>query len=96
MGTLRKLAEKRRAQKPQPSQQETMTAEQIRKSKDKTPFAPFTIHLSDQRHFQVPHPEFVWVIPGGKTIGVSDKNGAVEIVDLLHVTSVQLTDSSID
>jgi len=48
--------------------------------------------LSDQRHFQVPHQDFVWIIPGGRTIGVADEAGAVEIVDLIHVTSIKLND----
>lgn len=67
-----------------------MTAEQIRKAREKAPFKPFTIYLSDQRRFQIPHPDFVWVMPGGRTIGIADDTGAAEIVDLVHVTSVKL------
>ena len=46
-----------------------MTAEQVRKAREKAPFKPFTIYLSDQRHFQVPHQDFIWIVPGGGTIG---------------------------
>ena len=67
-----------------------MTAEQIKKAREKAPFKPFTIFLSDQRRFDIPHPDFVWVMPGGRTIGIADEGGAAEIVDLVHVTSVKL------
>jgi hypothetical protein len=67
-----------------------VTAEQVREAKDKAPFKPFTIYLSDQRRFQIPHSDFVWVMPGGRTIGIAHPNGAAEIVDLVHVTSLKL------
>ncbi len=67
-----------------------MTAEQIRRAREKAPFKPFTIFLSDQRRFEIPRPDFLWVMPGGRTIGIADESGAAEIVDLVHVTSVKL------
>ena len=68
----------------------SMTAEQIRKAREKAPFEPFTIYLSDQRRCQIPHQDFVWLVPGGRTIGIADEAGAVEIVDLVHITSIKL------
>lgn len=70
-----------------------MTAEQVRKAREKAPFKPFTIYLSDQRHFQIPHQDFVWIVPCGRTIGIADETGAVEIVDLVRVTSLKLNGS---
>ena len=67
-----------------------MTAEQLRKAREKAPFKPFTIYLSDQRRFQIPHQDFMWVVPGGRTIGIADQSGAVEIIDLIDVTSLKL------
>jgi hypothetical protein len=67
-----------------------VTAEQVGEAKDKAPFKPFTIYLSGERRFQIPHPDFVWVMPGGRTIGIAHPNGAAEIVDLVHVTSLKL------
>ena len=67
-----------------------MTAEQVREARKKAPFKAFTIYLSDQRRFDIPHPDFVWVMPGGRTIGVAHENGAAVIIDLLHVTSLKL------
>ncbi len=68
-----------------------MTAEQVRRTREKAPFKAFTIHLSDQRRFEIPHPDFLWVMPGGRTIGIADETGAAEIVDLVHVTSLKLS-----
>jgi hypothetical protein len=67
-----------------------MTADQVRKAREKAPFRPFTIYLSDQRRFEIRHPDFLWIVPGGRTVGIADENGAVEIIDLVHVTSVKL------
>lgn len=67
-----------------------MTAEQIRKARERAPFRPFTIYLSDQRRFEIRHQDFLWVMPGGRTIGIADESGAAEIVDLMHVTGVKL------
>ena len=74
----------------EPRQYLGMTAEQVRKAREKAPFKPFTIHSSDQRQFKIPNQDFVWIVPGGRTIGIADENGAIEIVDLVHVTSLQL------
>ena len=67
-----------------------MTTEQVRKAREQAPFKAFTIYLSDQRRFEIPHPDFLWVMPGGRTIGIADENGTAEIVDLVHVTSLKL------
>ena len=68
-----------------------MTAEQVKKARESAPFKAFTIYLSDQRRFEIPHADFVWVMPGGRTIGIADEKGAAEIIDLLHVTSLKLS-----
>lgn len=67
-----------------------MTADQVKKAREQAPFNPFTIYLSDQRRFEVPHPDFLWILPRGRTIAIADENGAAEIIDLVHVTSLEL------
>ena len=67
-----------------------MTAEEIRKAQRRSPFKPFTICLSDQRQFSVPHPDFLWLIPGGRTLVVADQQGAADWIDLIHVTSLKV------
>jgi hypothetical protein len=44
----------------------------------------------DQRRFEILHPDFVWVRRGGRTFGIAHPNGAAEIVDLVHLTSLKL------
>ena len=66
-----------------------MTAEQVRQSREQAHFKPFTLFLSDQRRFEVKHPDFLWVMPGGRSIAIAHENGAAEIIDLIHVTSLK-------
>jgi hypothetical protein len=68
-----------------------MTAEQISKARHQAPFKPFTLFLSDQRRFEIRHPDYLWVIPGGRLVGVADDAGAVELIDLLHITTLRLS-----
>jgi hypothetical protein len=70
-----------------------MTAEQIRKARDQSPFKPFALFLSDERRFEIRHPNFLWVMPGGRLVGVADDSGAAEIIDLLHITTLKLSGS---
>jgi len=67
-----------------------MTADQVKKAQERAPFERFTLYLSDQRRFEIPHPDFLWVIPGGRTIAVADEQGAAELIDLVHVTSLKV------
>jgi len=53
------------------------------------PFRPFDLHLADGRSLPVEHPEAVAISPPGRTIGVGLKDGTIEIVDLLLVTSLK-------
>lgn len=66
-----------------------MTIEQLRKMHQARPFQAFEIHLADGRSLPVEHPEFLAITPPGRTIGVGLKDGTIEIVDLLLVTSLK-------
>ena len=66
-----------------------MTIEQLQALHRARPFQPFRIHLSDGREFDVPHPELLWHTPAGRTIYVAISDEAAEILDLLHVTSLE-------
>jgi len=70
-----------------------MTADQLKKAQEQAPFKSFTVYLSDQRRFEIPHPDFLWVLPGGRTIAIADENGAAELIELVHVTSLNLKGS---
>ena len=49
-------------------------------------FAPFTIHLSDGRTFDVPHRDFIAV--GRGIISIVDKRDSTHTVDALHIVSI--------
>jgi hypothetical protein len=65
-----------------------MTIEQLRKAHSARPFKPFTMRTADGREYSVPHPEFLYITPPGRTVVVADKSGAVDLVDLLLVASL--------
>ncbi len=66
-----------------------MTIQALQELLRARPFRPFDIHLAGGRSLPVNHPEFVGQTPSGRTIGVGLANGAIEIVDLLLVTSLE-------
>jgi hypothetical protein len=68
-----------------------MTAAQISKELRQMPFKPFTLFLLDQRRFEIRHPEYLWVHPGGRLVFVADDNGAADCIDLIHITSLKLS-----
>ena len=45
--------------------------------------------MADGRSLPVRHPELVMVTPGGRTVGISVHEDAIEIIDLLLVTSLR-------
>ena len=63
-----------------------MNTEQI-KLRLRGGFKPFILHLSDGRKFKIPHPEFILV--GRGVVAVLRKDGLVETLDALHITSVE-------
>jgi hypothetical protein len=67
-----------------------MTTEQVRKLYDGQPFRPFVFHLADGREIPVPHRDFMLITPPGRTVIVSDDDGAVNIIDLLLVTDIRI------
>ena len=50
-------------------------------------FKPFTIHLSDGRKIPIPHPDFIAV--GRGLLVVLDENDVDQVVDGLHIVSVE-------
>lgn len=72
-----------------------VNADQHKKAREQATFRPFTLFLSGQRRFEIRHPDFLWVVPGDRVVAVSDEKGIVELIDLLHVTSLK-TDGRVD
>jgi hypothetical protein len=62
-----------------------VTIEQLRKAHNARPFRSFTIRTGGGREYRVPHPEFMWIHPAGRTFGIADPDGSIELLDLLLV-----------
>ena len=63
-----------------------MNLDDIRK-KITNGFRPFVIRTSDGREFSMPHREFIMVTR--RSVVVADEKGFVDILDPLHIASVQ-------
>ncbi len=68
-----------------------MTINQIRKLHQARPFHPFRLHLADGRALEVPHPEMLAIMPPGRTVFVATGEEAYEVVDLLLVASLEVS-----
>ena len=71
-----------------------MTIEQMKRLYEAQPFQPFVIHLASGREVAVPHREFMWAAPSGRTIFVELPDTSVDIIDRLLVTNVVLQPKS--
>ena len=57
-------------------------------------FKPFRIHTANGRTFDVPHRDFTWRSPGGRTVYVATSpRGAISSLDLLTVTELEEIES---
>jgi len=71
-----------------------MNAERLRNVLATRPFRRFTMNLADGRKFRVDHPELVAVFPGMDRTAIlaMPKTDSIEIIDLLLVSSLTLTE----
>ncbi len=66
-----------------------MTSAQFKAVLGASPFQTFDFQMADGRSIRVTHPELVLVTPGGRTVVVAVADDAIEIIDLLLVTSLR-------
>lgn len=66
-----------------------MRIEQMRTLLEATPFAPFSLVLPNGEKLRVPHPDFAWVHPGGRSVVVALKGDLVRIVNWQMVTGIE-------
>jgi hypothetical protein len=66
-----------------------MTADQLRDYKNKTPFTPFTIHMTDGTEFRITDPESL-VLPKGWTADalLTKPRGRFSFIYLRNVTHI--------
>ena len=65
-----------------------MTVKAIREFYDSEPFRPFTIHLADGRHVEVPHREFFFIHPGEDTVIVALPEGGFRMISSALITEI--------
>jgi hypothetical protein len=67
----------------------TVAPDQLRSALRAAPFVPFRLHLVDQRAFDVPHREFAWLLPSGRTVYVAATDAdAAETIDVSLIVSL--------
>lgn len=66
-----------------------MNVEQIKAASRAEPFRPFVLHLSDGCEIPVPHPEFLYLFPSGRTVLIAQADESFNIVDSLLVTDLE-------
>jgi hypothetical protein len=68
-----------------------MSLERLHELHQARPFRPFRIHVADGRSRDVTHAESLAYAPKARTIFLVKPDESVEYVDLLLVTSLELT-----
>ena len=68
-----------------------MTVEQLRQVWKSDPFRGFIIHLADGRQIAVNHRDFLMPSPSGRTIIVYQPDDSFNVIDLLLVTNLEVS-----
>ena len=66
-----------------------MTSQQLRAALQAAPFRPFTIHMGDGRSFDIQHPDFLLLSPGGRTAFAYRIEEEFSIVDVMLMTEIE-------
>lgn len=67
-----------------------MTAQQLEKHWKASPFRPFRVNIADGRSFAVPHRDFIWRHPTGRTVFIATGEDEYEVIDLMMVTTLSI------
>jgi hypothetical protein len=71
-----------------------MTIEKVKELYSAQPFRPFVIHLADGREIPVHHRDFIMAAPSGRTLYVSQPDDRFNIIDLLLVTDLEISNGT--
>ena len=68
-----------------------MSADELRNLLHAVPFRPFTVYLPSDKAFKIPHSDFAWVSPNGRTmILYQQENAGMDILDVPLITRVEV------
>lgn len=72
-----------------------MHADAIKQLLHASPFRPFTIYLASEKSFVVPHQDFAWLTPKGRTlvVALNDKE-AVDLLDVALIARVEVQEKN--
>lgn len=72
-----------------------MSPNELKRLLDSRPFKPFTVFLPQGIEFEVPHREFAWLTPTGRTLimGKANEDG-VDMLEVPLITRVQVSPAS--
>lgn len=71
-----------------------MSVSTIRDAIAAKPFRPFVVRVADQRSYEIPHPEFIAIGPGGRTVVVFLEDDGASILDMPLITGIDLKPSA--
>lgn len=66
-----------------------MTTDQLRAAYQAEPFRPFVLHLADGGSIPVHRPEFLMIVPSGRTVVIVQPDDSLNIIDALLVTDIE-------
>jgi hypothetical protein len=66
-----------------------MNVEHLRAARNAVPFVPFTIYMADGRSHRIPHPDYLSMSPGGRTVIAYQTEEAGCILNMNLVTDIQ-------
>jgi hypothetical protein len=53
------------------------------------PFSPFEIIMANGERLPVPHPDFVWIPPGRRTVAISIREDVVRLLNWQLVSGIE-------
>ncbi len=66
-----------------------MSINQLKSLLEAVPFVPFSVILPNGEKLRVPHSDFAWIHPGGRSIVIAGKGDVMRIVNWQMVTSIE-------
>lgn len=68
-----------------------MHADELKQLLHGSPFRPFTVYLPNDKAFAVPHQDFAWLTPKGRTlvVALADKD-AFDLLDVALIARVEV------
>lgn len=71
-----------------------MHLDELKQLLQASPFRPFTVFMPSEKSFNVPHEDFAWLTPSGKTliVGIADKE-AVDHLAVAMITRIEVQEA---